>query len=50
MIFGIKKVEKQISFMKNFNYKISHTSYEIVDKNKIKSLEKQKIFIVIKIF
>ena len=37
--------------MKNFNYKISHTSYEIVDeKNKIKSLRKAKIFIVIKIF
>ena len=40
-----KKVEKQISFMKNFNYKISHTSYEIVDeKNKIKSLRKAKNF------
>ena len=30
----IDKLSKQINFMKNNNYLVSHTSYQIVDENK----------------
>ena len=33
MISGIKKVEKQINFMKKNNLEFSHTSYSIINKN-----------------
>ena len=40
-----EKISKQIAFMKKFNYKISHTSYEIVDDyNNLKSLRRAKDF------
>ena len=45
MIFGTMKISKQIEFMKKFNYKISHTSYEIIDDHgNFKSLRRAKDF------
>ena len=41
------KISKQINFMKKFDFKISHTSYEIVNSlNKVLSLRKARSFFI----
>ena len=48
--WSLDKLQSQISFMKKNNYKISHTSYYIFDKNKKTVWKKVFYQICIKIF
>ena len=44
-IWNKNKISKQLTFMKKFNFKISHTSYEIINENnKVLSFRKARDF------